>query len=484
MKRAKSISFIIAILLAFCILASACQATPEETFVAQKTGDLEEKIQATATPGPPTGVGSHYYLERTYESSGKTLIVDADITGGDESKMAVLTVEEKLFESGDSLKKIMVGLFPGYEAYDYEFTKSDWMEQIRDCELQIFRARNGLDPNTGEPAVSGEDYMGPIPSSLDIRTDFTTIPAEELLRMWADECEQGYLEELKKNYEEAPEDDELGPPDFKISSEESYLPQENILLKKGDLEYCLDFVNPAPDETGVMLWVDRHTNYHEIGRELAETLPERPTPASQMKNSEEFEKVKGLLADMGADYLELYEFYPTDNACEYIFTRAYHGAVEDYAGEYLNLKPTDGDGVVVQNLWKPEYLSIVMYEGEIYTIRWKNISRLVKVDNESVKILPWEEIQEIFERQIGYMMTPDEESHEMFWWRPSNVKIERITLGLGKVLMKDTNEYKLIPVWNFFGRDDTYTSLEEASEKCYLSINALDGTIVDRNAMY
>ncbi len=110
MKRAKSISSILAILLAFCILASACQATPEETFVAQKTGDLEEKIQATATPGPPTGVGSHYYLERTYESSGKTLIVDADITGGDESKMAVLTVEEKLFESGDSLKEIVEGI--------------------------------------------------------------------------------------------------------------------------------------------------------------------------------------------------------------------------------------------------------------------------------------------------------------------------------------------------------------------------------------
>ena len=58
MKRAKSISSILAILLAFCILASACQATPEETFVAQKTGDLEEKIQATATPGPPTGVAA------------------------------------------------------------------------------------------------------------------------------------------------------------------------------------------------------------------------------------------------------------------------------------------------------------------------------------------------------------------------------------------------------------------------------------------
>ena len=486
MKRAKSISSILAILLAFCILASACQATPEETFVAQKTGDLEEKIQATATPGPPTGVGSHYYLERTYESSGKTLIVDADITGGDESKMAVLTVEEKLFESGDSLKAIAEGLFPGYSLYEYGiFTKTDLREQIAEMDLILFRLQNNLHTITGKPLKEGEDQV-PIylPESMQL-------PVDEYDKLYGDkefsniELAELNLKELHEKYNSAPEDEELGPPRYQIELKNSTLPQSNILCKKGDIRYSLNFINPEHGETGAALWVDRLTNYHEIGGELEDTLPDQPTPLSELKDPAELERIRALLKNTtGIDYMELYEFYQTDNACEYIFTRSYHGAVEDYVGEYLNLKPTDGDGVVVQQLWKPEYLSVTMYKGEIYQIRWKNPSRLVKVDNESVKILPWEEIQEIFERQIGYMMTPDEEGHEMFWWRPSNVKIERITLGLGKVLMKDTNEYKLIPVWNFFGRDDTYGSMEDASEKCYLSINALDGTIVDRNAMY
>ena len=126
-----------------------------------------------------------------------------------------------------------------------------------------------------------------------------------------------------------------------------------------------------------------------------------------------------------------------------------------------------------------------MKEGEIEEIRWENPSQIVKVDNENVKILPWSEIQKIFEKQMEFLLTPSSEGGDsMFWWKPSDVKIERITLGLAKMLMKDSGEYKLIPVWNFFGRDNSNSDMEDAEEKCYVTINALDGTIMDRNVMY
>ena len=51
-----------------------------------------------------------------------------------------------------------------------------------------------------------------------------------------------------------------------------------------------------------------------------------------------------------------------------------------------------------------------MYQGMIQDITWNNPSQIVKVDNENTKILPWSEIQKIFERQIGYMLTPSDES--------------------------------------------------------------------------
>ncbi len=134
------------------LLLSACQPTPEDAIVSQK-GDLTDKIAETAAPGQaPTGVGSHYSLEKTFEQSGHTLIVDADITGGDESKMAVLTVAEKPFESGNSLKKVVDIFFPDYKAYEYnEFTKDDLQQQIDQAQLMIFRLKNGLNTLTGEP---------------------------------------------------------------------------------------------------------------------------------------------------------------------------------------------------------------------------------------------------------------------------------------------------------------------------------------------
>lgn len=43
--------------------------------------------------------------------------------------------------------------------------------------------------------------------------------------------------------------------------------------------------------------------------------------------------------------------------------------------------------------------------------------------------------------------------------------------------MKDSGEYKLIPVWNFFGRGNSNSDMKDTDEKCYVTINALDGTI-------
>ena len=104
--------------------------------------------------------------------------------------------------------------------------------------------------------------------------------------------------------------------------------------------------------------------------------------------------------------MELYEIYQGEETCEYIFTRSYNGALEDYVlslihiyvGEYLGLSVTDGDGVQVQRLWKPEYFTIIMNNGEIEDIYWKNPSQIVKVDNENVKILPWSE--DVYKRQV------------------------------------------------------------------------------------
>ena len=456
------------------LLLSACQPTPEEAIVSQK-GDLTDKIAETADPGQaPTGVGSHYSLEKTFEQSGHTLIVDADITGGDESKMAVLTVTEKPFESGDSLKRIVEGAFPEYTAYNYtEFTKGDLEYGIQEAELMIFRIKNNLHSLTGEPLKEGEEQVIYASDSL-VGKDTSGMSDVEIMEI--------YLEDLKRMQAEAPADDELPPADYIIHypKDDEYA-QGNFRLVNGDSALKMDVINIQEGERGGYFFVYNMMSDFSEEREI----PSVATPISELKDSGELQRVQELLQNMGIDYMELYEVYQGKNACKYVFTRSYNGAQEDYVGEYLGLSVTDGDGVQIQRLWKPEYFSIIMNNGEIEDIYWKNPSQIVKVDNENVKILPWSEIQKIFEKQMEFLLTPSSEGGDsMFWWKPSDVKIERITLGLAKMLMKDSGEYKLIPVWNFFGRDNSNSDMDDAEEKCYVTINALNGTIMDRDVMY
>ena len=456
------------------LLLSACQPTPEEAIVSQK-GDLTDKIAETADPSQaPTGVGSHYSLEKTFEQSGHTLIVDADITGGDESKMAVLTVAEKPFESGDSLKKFLENLFPNSIAYDYtDFTKSDLQYGIKEAELMIFRIKNNLHTLTGEPLKENEQQPVYLASSLQGK-DTSNMTELEMMEI--------YLAELQQMYAKAPEDDELSPANYIIKhpSGNEYA-QDTIRLIQNNVAYEVDFVNIIEGERGSFF------SAYKLNSEFSEedSLPENSIPPTKLKNPKELNTVQQLLQNIGIDYMELYEVYQGENACKYVFTRSYNGAQEDYVGEYLGLSVTDGESTQVQRLWKPEYFSIIMNNGEIEDIYWKNPSQIVKVDNENVKILPWSEIQQIFEKQMEFLLTPSSEGGDsMFWWKPSDIKIERITLGLAKMLMKDSGEYKLIPVWNFFGRDNSNSDMEDAEEKCYVTINALDGTIMDRNVMY
>ena len=155
---------------------------------------------------------------------------------------------------------------------------------------------------------------------------------------------------------------------------------------------------------------------------------------------------------------------------------------------YLGMTATDGDGVIMRDLWGPEYMQITTYEGEIYDIDWYNASKIKEVENENVKLLPWEEVQEIFEQQIDFMLTPamghrKEEGQRIYFPNPTDITIDRIHLGLTKVLVQDTDEYRLIPTWSFFGTDNSPNDAVHY-EKCYLTINAIDGSIIDRGVMY
>ena len=97
---------------------------------------------------------------------------------------------------------------------------------------------------------------------------------------------------------------------------------------------------------------------------------------------------------------------------------------------------------------------------------------------EDVFLLPFGEIQEIFEEMIMTNLEPKGISGE--------IKVDEICLGYMRVDSDETEEGfgLLIPVWDFIGtvpeNQAAMLGVEAQSRVSYLTINAMDGTIITR----
>ena len=79
------------------------------------------------------------------------------------------------------------------------------------------------------------------------------------------------------------------------------------------------------------------------------------------------------------------------------------------------------------------------------------------------------------------------------------IVIDNVELGLMRIIQSNSSEYLLVPVWNFFGYivyeykensdssyvlDDENKVMFDGYRHSYLTINAIDGSIIDRSIGY
>jgi hypothetical protein len=216
-----------------------------------------------------------------------------------------------------------------------------------------------------------------------------------------------------------------------------------------------------------------------------------------LENDTEFVKASAkaeqYVAEMGIDYMSVSSVCKGKGSYSFYYTRNYNGLQETYVDEFIGTTITAVDFGPEIFLWEPVYLYIEIQNGSVVVVEWHNRAEITNVDNENVQTKSWEEIQEIFKTQMDYLMTPEPISKgnkESVFFQKTEVHINRIELGLTKILMKDSkDDYKLIPTWNFMGYE-TRTSLPAqegfnyGAGECFLTINAIDGTIIDRGLMY
>lgn len=138
--------------------------------------------------------------------------------------------------------------------------------------------------------------------------------------------------------------------------------------------------------------------------------------------------------------------------------------------------------------------SVGVRDGKVVSININGMHNVTGCVNENVQMLPFETVMETFKEQIAYHYYTGD------WEHPDSGKgetlvITDIRLSMMRVRKKDSSEeFYLLPVWDFQGYmvqptwpmegEDLERHKQWAEPLSFLTINAVDGTIIDRNKGY
>ncbi len=244
----------------------------------------------------------------------------------------------------------------------------------------------------------------------------------------------------------------------------------------------------------------RGTGQEELNRAVQEAAGD---PVGRAKAEEDLpveeitKKAESLVSDMGfSDFaVDGGEYYwavtgggEDDLTMDYVgyqvnFARLVDGIPVTYTSR---TGTTVDDGDICS--WPYESLRLIFDEDvEMTDFVWENPYQLEKLSDEYVFLMPFSDIQDIFEEMVikKYTDFVGEEQIRIA------LDIDRVRLGYMRVREKgNLMEGTLIPVWDFFGSetfyyegtDETYTV--DGESESWLTINAMDGTVVDRGLGY
>ena len=174
---------------------------------------------------------------------------------------------------------------------------------------------------------------------------------------------------------------------------------------------------------------------------------------------------------------------------EFMYTRSINGTAVTYTND--DGRALDDDSPAYVMPWMYEKIRIVVDEQGVFLFIWNSPYMVKEILTDHTSLLDFEEIQNVYEKmapivfsdQYSFFLSEDNT-------RTFDIYITGIRLGLARVTEKNVGSSGLlVPVWDFFGYDESNMS-EPSSNKTpdaynvQISINAIDGSIVDRELGY
>ncbi len=495
MKKIFSISLAVMIAAAFF---AGCQATPEEPVVCQK--DMEQLIEkAVAEDNTQKDISLREYLDAPeiytasfYGYNGDlTVNVDANVTVPDSNGISAMRVSRHDFtqEEADKMMEVFLQGATLYDA-DHPLTKAE----IQDKLVQLYAMRDlpeaasaaGTNPHAAqegdyiqENIEYYENLLADAPETIEL------VPAETTFH---------------------PSDAATNPNARVIEgistvNESAYLFINNGFYNENNVEAI--FINARQSLDG---------SYNSVPYTILneEDLSERqPSETFTLTESDAQSVAEDLLAKLGMSYMTCVDtkYAAIENFTPGVAEGEVGMVVEPAQREYekwayslqyqravngIPVTLTDFSGGVSASdtnaasvPWPYERLTIIVDETGVVYFDYISPYSIEDTVTENATLLDFSKITSIFEKMLpityGYL---DEEDYSL------QVDITEVRLGLMRITEQNSRDRGLlIPVWDFFGEVTTVPDEGEPNKMSggggsLLTINAIDGAIIDRSLGY
>ncbi len=445
------------ILLSLCALLGGCQPTPEKPVIVQKN-ELDQQIMQTAAPSSSEETEDTW--QETIEQDGVKVNINAAVEIPDVASWPVIEVSPYGFTEQDAQKVVDVFLQgqPFYEVNSVK-SKADIEQDIIWVNQQLEKAKT--DENL---SVDGLNAL---------------------------------LKQYQEGYDNAPDtisERKNGKIEFKRNPD-SFAEVSRSIAIEADLKNSFSayvFAGLSDDNLYSVLSFgtkyDHPTNYFPFYT-FPDTVPGMTISREEALQTAQDVLEKMVLTDVQLSGTQLrvdvecltWDSYakamtdPDKDKCFlFQFARTVNG-IPVTCTEFTNGIIFDDNGETYDRVWGPEIIEIAVGNNGVLWFDWNNPGTIGQTLNTNVQLKDFQEIKDIFKKQLFY---------EKAWSIPSEkseLSIKRVVLGLMRVKMEG-GQYVYMPVWDFIG--DWEDSGIMQTNMSFLTLNAVDGSVIDRSLGY
>ncbi len=175
----------------------------------------------------------------------------------------------------------------------------------------------------------------------------------------------------------------------------------------------------------------------------------------------------------------------SDNNNDYEYSVYYFYFTRSFANTGINYEATDvasfpsfdREDSVYSEPWPYEFISIAIGQNGPQEIIINGNLEITTSVTDNVKLLDFNEMIKKAIPAIKHKYIYADAQHE----EEFKYTIDKIKLGYMQVVSLDNpNEFIIVPVWDFFGFESINDAIMLRKHHSYLTINAIDGSIIDR----